>query len=99
MCTACQNHCPSCCTNHGRVYPRPCPVVYQLRPDQLGFIQITHTINERNPKIALETCDRCKRKEQKHSWWKDRWASLLRLFGIKASEYSPCDTVNEISLR
>ncbi|PMD22061.1 hypothetical protein NA56DRAFT_703041 [Hyaloscypha hepaticicola] len=73
MCTAFQNHCPSCCTNNGGVYPRRCPDL--------------HPIDEQNPKIALETCDRCKRKEQKYSWWKDKWASLLRLFWIKASAY------------
>jgi hypothetical protein len=47
----------------------------------MGFVQIQHTINERNPKIILETCECCKRreqkyKEQKHSWLKDRWAKL-----------------------
>ena len=36
MCTPVQNHCPSCCTNDGRVYSRPCPVLYQLRPGQQG---------------------------------------------------------------
>jgi len=27
----------------------------------LGFVHINHTSDERNAKIALETCDRCKR--------------------------------------
>ena len=89
MYTAAENHCPSCCTNHGGVYSRPCPVMYQLRPNQLGFVQITHTIDEQNPKVALETCDRCKRREQKHSWLKDKWANLSRRFWIKVS--GPCD--------
>ena len=68
MCTAFQNHYPSSCTKHGGVYSRPCPILYQLRPGQLGFVHIHHTIDERNPTITLETCDRCKRREQKHSW-------------------------------
>ena len=51
MCTAAQNHCPSCCTNHGGVYSRPCPVVYQLRPGQLGFVHIYHLIDEQNPDL------------------------------------------------
>jgi hypothetical protein len=32
------------------LYSRPCPVLYQLRP----FAHISHTIDERNPKIALQ---------------------------------------------
>jgi hypothetical protein len=69
MCTAVKNHCPSCCTNHGGVYSRSCPVLYQLRPGQLGFVHINHTIDEQNPKIALETCDRCKRRiGSTHGW-------------------------------
>ena len=39
------------------MYSRPCPVLYQLRPGQLGFAAINHTIDERNPKVVLETCD------------------------------------------
>jgi len=98
MCQAFQNHCPSCCTNHGRVYSRPCPVLYQLRPGQQSFAQINHTIDGRNPKIALETCDHCKRREQKykeqeqkHSWLKGMWATLSRPFRIKVSEHTPCE--------
>jgi hypothetical protein len=77
-----------------RVYPRFCPILYQLRPNQMGYVQIQH------PKIVLETCDRCKRKEQKdkeqeqeqkHSWLKDRWATLSRLFRIKVSKHTPCE--------
>jgi hypothetical protein len=91
MCTAAENHCPSCCTNHGGVYSRPCPVLYQLRPGQLGFVHINHTIDERNPKVVLEICDRCKRREQRHSWLKDKWANLSRPFWIKASKHTPCE--------
>jgi hypothetical protein len=32
-----------------------------------SFVHINHTIDEQNSKIALEICDRCKRREQKHS--------------------------------
>jgi hypothetical protein len=91
LCTAAENHSPSCCTNHGGVYSRPCPVLYQLRPGQLGFVHINHTIDERNPKVVLEICDRCKRREQKHSWLKDKWANLSRPFWIKASKHTPCE--------
>jgi hypothetical protein len=91
MCTPVQNHYPSYCTKDGGVYSRPYPVLYQLRPGQQSFAQISHTIDERNPKIALETCDRCKRREQKHSQLKDKWANLLRLFWFKASEHTPCE--------
>lgn len=84
MCTACQNHCSSCCTNHGGVYPHPCLVAYQLRPNQQAFIQISHPIDEQNPKLVLETCDRCKWKEQKHSWLKSIRANLSQLFWIKS---------------
>ncbi|PMD18355.1 hypothetical protein NA56DRAFT_706970 [Hyaloscypha hepaticicola] len=91
MCTAFKNHCPSCCTNHGGVYSRPCRVLYQLKPGQAGFAAINHSIDERNPKIALETCDRCKRKEPRHSWLKDKWAKLPRPSWIKASEHTPCE--------
>jgi hypothetical protein len=55
----------------------------------MGFVHVYHAIDEQNPKIALETCDRCKRREQKHSWLKDKWANLSRRFWIKVSE--PCD--------
>ena len=90
MCTAFQDHCPCCCTNHGGVYSRPCPTLNQLRPGQQGFIHIVHNIDERNPKTALETCDRCKRREQKRSWLKDKWANLSQPFWTKTSEHTPC---------
>lgn len=87
MCTAFQNHCPSCCTSHGEVYSQHCPVLHQLRPGQPGFVQIHHPIDEQNPKLALQTCGRCKLREQKQkqSWLKDKWAR------IKASERTPCE--------
>lgn len=59
-----------------------------MRPNQMGFIQIQHRVNERNPKMILETCDRCKRREQKRSWLRDKWASLSP---IKASKHVPCE--------
>ena len=77
--------------NHGGVYSRPCPVLYQLRPGQQDFVEINHTIDERNLKVAPETCGRCKRGEQKHSWLKDKRANLSRLLQIKASEHTPCE--------
>lgn len=88
MCTAVENHCPSCCTNHGGVYSCPCLVLYQVQPQ--SFVQIIHSIDEQNPKVALETCDRCKRKNRRHSPVKGKWASLSLLF-IKASEHTPCE--------
>jgi hypothetical protein len=88
MCTAAENHCPSCCMNHGGVYSQPCPVLYQLRPNQHGYVQINHTINKRNPTMVLETCGKCKRREQKRSWLKDKWVSSSR---IKASKHIPCE--------
>ena len=90
MCTASQNHCPTCCTNYGEVYSRPCAVLYQLRPHQQGFAQINHPIDIRNPKIALETCDRCQRGGQKHSWL-GKLFSLSLAFRNKASEHTPCE--------
>ena len=91
MCIAVENHCPSCCTNHGGQYRYPCPVLFQLRPDQLGFVQITNNIDERSPKIVLETCDRCKLREQKHSWLRDKWAKIPWPSWIKGSEHIPCE--------
>jgi hypothetical protein len=44
-----------------------------------------------NPKIVLDTCDHCKRKEQKHSWLKDHWANLSRPFWIGASKHTSCE--------
>ena len=78
----------SCCSNHGGVYSQPCSVLYQLRPNQHGYVHISHNINERNPKMVLEICDHCKRREQKGSWLKDKWAKLSR---NKASQQNPCE--------
>jgi hypothetical protein len=86
MCTAAENHCPSCCANQGGVYPLLCLVLYQLRPNQQGFVHINHTIDERNLKMVLETCGHCKRREQRRSWLKDKLASFSR---IKASKHIP----------
>jgi hypothetical protein len=91
VCTAVKNYWLSCCTNNGGGYSRSCPVLYQLRPGQLGFVHINHTIDEQNPKIALETCDCCQHRERKHSWLKDKWANLSQQFWIKASEHNPCE--------
>jgi len=87
ICTAFENYFPSCCTNHGGVYRRLCLVLYQLRPNQPGFVHISHPIDERNPKIALKTCDRCKRRDQKHLWL-SKLANLSRPF---RSEHTPCE--------
>jgi hypothetical protein len=91
MCTAAEDHCPSCCTNHGEVYSVLCPVVYQMRPGQQGFISIQHSITGQTPKIKLAICDRCEQKEKKHSWLKDKLANLPRPFSIKPSEHTPCE--------
>jgi len=88
MCTAVENHCPSCCTNHGGVYARPCLVLYQSQPQ--SFVQIIHSIDEQNPKVALETCHRCKRKNRRHSSVKRKRVNLPLLF-IMASEYARCE--------
>ena len=61
----------------------------QLRPGQQGFAHISHTIDERNPKIALGDMRLLQAQGMKHSWLKDKWASLS-LFWIKASEHTPC---------
>ncbi len=62
MCTAIQNHCPSCCRNHGLVYRRPCPIAYEFRPR--AFFSVIHSIDESNAKIALAMCDNCERGRQ-----------------------------------
>jgi hypothetical protein len=73
------------------VYPRYCPVLFQLEPGRAGYLQITHIVDELNPKMVLEMCDRCKRKEQKHSWLKDTLAKFPRPSWIKPSEHTPCE--------
>jgi hypothetical protein len=64
---------------------RPVPVTAW----STGFVHKGHPIDKRNPKIVLETCDRCKQREQKHSWLKDKWANLPWPFRIKGSEHNP----------
>ena len=70
-----------------------CPALVMV--DSNGFVHIFHTIDTRNSKIALETYNRCKCREQKHLWLKDKWADLSRPFWVKAMlTTEPLDTVN-----
>jgi hypothetical protein len=62
MCTAAQDHCPSCYNTDREVYSRPCTNVYELQYGQLVYV--IHTVNYQKSKIALKTCDRCKRRGQ-----------------------------------
>jgi hypothetical protein len=72
------------------VYTLPCLVLYQLRPGQSGFVQINHTIDERNAKIVLEICDGCRRKEEMRWRLKDKLTIFSRLISAKPSKHPPC---------
>jgi hypothetical protein len=70
------------------VCSRPYPALQQLWPGQLGFVHVNHTIDERNRKIAIETCDNCKRRKQRHSWLKDKCANLSLWFWVKGPKHT-----------
>ena len=77
MCTPVQDHCPSCCSNHGGVYGNPCTTVYEFRPN--AYIQLKHGVDGSNPKFKRTVCLRCEKMQARNQRWLRRKLSIFRL--------------------